>query len=46
MVDSSIETKNIGADDEYQVPNLTESVSVDSGCDAYYSDKLISGRGV
>ncbi|MDD3219076.1 MAG: alpha-L-arabinofuranosidase C-terminal domain-containing protein [Lachnospiraceae bacterium] len=30
LVDSSIETKNIGADDEYQVPNLTESVSVDS----------------
>lgn len=29
LVDSSIDTETIGVDEEYQVPNLTESVSVD-----------------
>lgn len=29
LVDSSIETETIGIEEEYQVPNLTESVSVD-----------------
>ncbi len=28
LLESSIETKNIGLEEEYQVPNLTESVSV------------------
>ena len=30
LVDSSIETETIGVDDEWRVPNLTESVSVDA----------------
>lgn len=30
LVDSSIETEIIGVDEEFQVPNLTESVSVDA----------------
>lgn len=30
LVDSSIETKTIGLEEEYMVPNLTESVSVDA----------------
>jgi alpha-N-arabinofuranosidase len=29
LVESSIDTETIGVDEEYQVPNLTESVSVD-----------------
>ena len=29
LLDSSIDTKSIGLEDEYKVPNLTESVSVD-----------------
>ena len=29
LVESSIETKSIGLEEDYQVPNLTESVSVD-----------------
>ena len=28
LVDSSVETETIGVEDEWQVPNLTESVSV------------------
>lgn len=30
LVDSNIETEQIGLEEEYQVPNLTESVSVDA----------------
>lgn len=30
LVDSNIETQQIGLEEEYQVPNLTESVSVDA----------------
>ena len=29
LVDSFVETENIGTEEEYRVPNLTESVSVD-----------------
>ena len=29
LVDSHIDTETIGVEEEYQVPNLTESVSVD-----------------
>ena len=31
LLDSSIDTKKVGLEDEYMVPNLTESVSVDMG---------------